>query len=139
MRLPVIPRRLLLTFLALGSIGLLIQACQDYAPMGGNLIDWPPGGGPVAVNPPNCRADTCRRTAFQNALPSRATGWNTTFSSYTEQNCYDIVKGENTKPCGPGSPPPNPDSIHVAQHVYFADDATYKQFLAAMGLSVSDK
>src|SRR3954463_8473498 len=138
MRSPGIPRKLLLTFLATGLIGLLIQSCQDYAPMGGNLIDWPPGGGPVAVNPPNCRADSCRRTAFENALPSKATGWDTTFSSYTEQNCYDIEKGETTKPCL-GSPPPNPNSIHVAQHIYFADDTTYKQFLAAMGLPISDK
>ena len=139
MRLPVIPRRLLLTFLALGLIGLLIQACQDYTPMGGNMIDWPPGGGPVAVNPANCRTDNCRRTAFENALPSKATGWDTTFSSYTEQTCYKIDKGENPKACGPGSPPLSPNSIHVAQHIYFADDATYKQFRAAMGLSVSDK
>jgi hypothetical protein len=124
-------RKLLFFWAVAGACGLLIQACVVGPGIG---IVWDVSQ-PVRILP-NATSDDQRYKTFQTQLDSQSDGkYDTTFQGKISEarTCYKIDAGTNSQKvqC---SDLPHPEAIHVAQRVYFADQAHKDAFLKNLGL-----
>jgi hypothetical protein len=125
-------RDVLTGLLFLGVCGLLVQAfLPKTAPP-----PWEPQDATIILK--EFTNDNARLKRFEMRLELKgADDYQTWFRGKTDSNdltkiyCYKIERttGETPIDCNRLPPPPQPDAIHVAQHVYFADVGKKAEFL----------
>jgi hypothetical protein len=118
-------------FVVAGACGLLVQACAN---VGGVEVVWEQLV-PVRILPA-AKTDKERLTAFEGQLNTEANKkYDTTFQGTISEarSCYKIDANTSAQKvqC---SELPQPNAIHVAQHVYFPDEASKNAFLKNLGL-----
>ena len=124
-------RKLFFFLVVAGACGLLIQACAIDP---GAAIVWEESVPKQIL--PTAKSDQERFNVFEAQLKAESDNkYDTTFQGRISnaRACYKIDANTNSQKVQCDQLP-QPDAIHVAQRVYFADQAHKDAFLKNLGL-----